>query len=192
MANNPFKKYLPTPAELRKHWLLKPVAHLIHTPELWHLNRRSASGAVFIGLFSAFMPIPSQMVLAAILAILARCNLPISVALVWITNPITIPPMFYFTYRLGAWLLDMELAADSVDMSFSWVWDNFGQIGYPLLFGSLICGWVAGVSGFVITRVIWRLRVVRLWRQRRALRRSMQRQHRVESSGAPGGNRSAE
>ncbi len=151
--------------------MLRPVAHRLSNPEIWHLNRRSASGAVFIGLFSAYMPIPSQMVLAAILALFARCNLPISVALVWITNPLTIPPMFYFSYRLGAWLLDMQLEADAIELSITWVWNNFGQIGYPLIFGSFICGWVAGVTGFVITRVLWRLHIIRRWQERRQRRK---------------------
>lgn len=138
------------------------------------MNRRSVSGAFFIGLFCAFLPIPSQMVVAAVMAVGARCNLPISVGLVWITNPITIPPMFYFSYRLGAWLLDMQLEAAAIDISITWLWDNFGLIGWPLLFGSLVCGWVAGVTGFVVTRVLWRLHIIRRWRARienRRLRR---------------------
>ena len=167
MPRKSLQRYLPSPAQVRKHKALKPIAHLLSNGEIWHLNRRSAAGAVFIGLFVAFLPIPMQMALAAVLAIASRCNLPISVALVWVTNPITIAPMFYFSYRLGAWLLEMEITAAAVDMNFSWLWTNLGTIGYPLLFGSLICGWVAGLSGFVATRLLWRLHVVRRWRKRR-------------------------
>ena len=89
------RKLIPSRNKLREFSALRPVAHLLNHPELWHLNRRGVSGAAFVGLFSAFIPVPSQMLLAAIIAIYVRVNLPISVALVWITNPITIPPMIY-------------------------------------------------------------------------------------------------
>ena len=170
MPKNALKKYLPTPAQLRETKLLKPVAHRLQDDQLWHMNRRAVAGAVFIGLFSAYLPIPSQMVVAAILAITFRCNLPIAVALVWITNPLTIPPMFYFAYRLGAWLLGMQISVESIELSFSWIWDNLGNIGYPLMFGSLVCAWVSGVTGFVLTRVLWRLHVVTRWRERKQKR----------------------
>ena len=55
--------------------------------------------------------------LASVLAIVSRCNLPVAFALVWITNPLTIPPMFYFAYRLGAWLLGMDVEIDSIELS---------------------------------------------------------------------------
>jgi uncharacterized protein (DUF2062 family) len=167
------KNYLPKPAELRKHKMLKPVAHLLHVDEIWHLNRRSVAGAVFIGLFTAFIPLPGQMIIAAFLAIGARCNIAIAIALVWITNPFTIPPIFYFSYRLGAWLLNMQLEADSIELA--WLWSNFGAIGYPLIFGSLVCGWVTGITGWVLTRVLWRLHVITRWHARReriAMRKS--------------------
>ncbi|WP_159217560.1 DUF2062 domain-containing protein, partial [Klebsiella pneumoniae] len=79
--------------------------NVLYNPNLWCLNRRSAAGAFAVGLFMAFVPLPSQMIMAAGLAIVLGVNLPLSIALVWITNPITMPVIFYFTYKLGAWLM---------------------------------------------------------------------------------------
>ena len=167
MVRKRLRNYLPTPAQIRETRALRPVAHLLSRSEIWHLNRRSVSGAAFIGMFCAFLPLPMQMVIAAFLAIASRVNLPMSVALVWITNPITMPPMFYFAYRLGAWLLNMQLEVASIDLNFEWLVDNLGNIGYPLLLGSLVCGWVSGVTAFVITRIVWRWHVINRWRERR-------------------------
>ena len=164
-------RYLPAREQVSESAALKPVSRWLRNPEIWHLHRRSVSGATFIGLFCAFLPIPFQMLIASFLAIVSRCNLPVAFALVWITNPLTIPPMFYFSYRLGAWLLGTEVEITSIELSFSWLQANASIIGYPLLFGSLVCGWVAGVSGFVIVRVLWRFHVIRRWRERKERRR---------------------
>lgn len=165
------RRYLPTPKTVRENPALRPVSKWLNNPEIWHLHRRSVSGAAFIGLFCAFLPIPGQMLVAAILAVASRCNLPLSLALVWITNPLTIPPMFYFAYRLGAWLLGIDVAVAGIELSWSWWMSNLGNIGYPLLFGSLVCGWVCGLTGMVIVRVLWRMHVLRRWRERQARRR---------------------
>ncbi len=165
-------RYLPHRDAISEHRALKPVSRWLRNPEIWHLHRRSVSGATFIGLFCAFLPIPFQMLIASLLAIVSRCNLPVASALVWITNPLTIPPMFYFAYRLGAWLLGMDVEIDGIELSWAWLSDNLSTIGYPLIFGSLVCGWVAGVSGFVVVRVLWRLHVLRRWRERKERRRA--------------------
>ena len=164
------RRLIPSRNKLREFSALRPVAHLLNRPELWHLNRRGASGAAFVGLFSAFIPVPSQMLLAAIIAIYVRVNLPISVALVWITNPITIPPMIYGSYRVGAWVLGIDVAELQVELSLDWVLANFVAIGKPLFVGSVICGLVAGSIGFTASHFIWRNRVMRQWRKRRRLR----------------------
>jgi uncharacterized protein (DUF2062 family) len=83
--------------EIKGHKNLSFLGEKLHDPNLWHLNRRSVSAAFAIGLFAAWIPTPGQMVIAAIIALYFRANLPISVALVWITNPLTMPPMFYPT-----------------------------------------------------------------------------------------------
>ena len=140
------------------------------------MNRHSIAGAAFIGLFCAFIPLPFQMLFAAALAIAFRCNLPLSMALVWISNPVTFTPIFYFTYRLGAWLLNMEVSVDQIELSWDWLIENLDDIGYPLLFGSLLCGWVAGVTGFVLVRVAWRLHVLRRWKERQTRRQARRQQ----------------
>ena len=165
------RRYLPNPKQIRELPALRPLGNWLQEPELWHLHRRSVAGAAFIGMFCAFLPIPFQMVIAASLAVVSRCNLPISVALVWITNPITIPPMFYFAYRLGAWLLDMQLAVDTVELNWEWLSSNAAAIGYPLVFGCLVCGWVSGVTAMVLSRIMWRWHVIKRWRARREQRR---------------------
>lgn len=165
------RRYLPDADKIRANPTLRPVSFLLDRTEIWHLHRRAAAGATFIGLFCAFVPIPTQMLLAAILAVAFRCNLPLAVALVWISNPLTFPPMFYFAYRLGAWLLDMRLETDAVPMDLAWWIANLDNIGVPMLFGALLCGWVAGVTGFVVVRVLWRFHVIRRWKERRARRR---------------------
>jgi uncharacterized protein (DUF2062 family) len=164
------RRLIPSRNKLREFSALRPVAHLLNRPELWHLNRRGVSGAAFVGLFSAFIPVPSQMLLAAIIAIYVRVNLPISVALVWITNPITIPPIIYGSYRVGAWVLGTDVADLQVELSLDWVLANFVAIGKPLFVGSVICGLVAGSIGFTASHFIWRNRVMRQWRKRRRLR----------------------
>jgi len=174
------RRYLPNPKAIRGNPALRPVSKWLNNPEIWHLHRRSVGGAAFIGLFCAFLPIPFQMLIAAVLAVLSRCNLPMSVMLVWITNPITIPPMFYFAYRLGAWLLDMEIEVKTIELSWSWLSSHLGTIGYPLLFGSLVCGWVSGVTGMVIVRLVWRMHVIRRWQRRRQRRLEA----RIEVTGA--------
>ena len=164
------KQYLPTKETIRAQKSLGPVRDLLLEPELWHFHRRAVSGAVFIGLFCAFLPVPMQMGLAGLLAVFTRCNVPISVALVWITNPFTFAPIFFFAYKLGAWLLDMEVAKIEWEFSLSWFWSTMAAIGAPLLLGSVICGWVSGLTGVVLSRWLWRRHVVRRWQRRRALR----------------------
>jgi uncharacterized protein (DUF2062 family) len=167
-------RYLPDRHRLSASGALQPIRHYLQDPEIWHLHRRSVAGAAFIGLFCAFLPVPFQSPLAALFAIGTRCNLPISVVLVWVTNPITIPPLFYFAYRLGAWLLGIDVEIAAIELSWTWLSTQFQVIAYPLILGSLVCGWVAGVSAFVVVRVTWRMHVIQRWRDRAQRRHAKQ------------------
>lgn len=170
MAKKFVKRWMPDTHAIRTHKHLQFLGKLLHDPNLWHLNRRSASGGVAVGLFMAFLPLPLQTIPAAIAAIWLRVNLPIAVALVWITNPLTMAPVFYFTYKLGSWLLGRTPHAVSFEMSFSWFKASLGFIWQPFLLGSLIVSSVAAALGYFLLRYGWQLHVVREWRRRKERR----------------------
>ena len=141
--------------------------------------------ACFVGLFCAFIPIPGQTLIALAAAIALRCNLPIVLVLVQVTNPITIPPMFFFAYRLGAWLLGAEVAVTEFDLSWDSLFGQLVRLWQPLLLGSLICGWVSGITLMLSARLLWRLHVIRRWRRRRDLRRAMGSAEERKTAGQP-------
>ena len=168
MPKRLFKRLTPDHNEIRNHRRLRVVAGLFKDPNLWHLNRRSIAGACFVGLFWAFVPLPGQMFGAVFTAVLLRVNVPLSFALIWVTNPVTIPPMFYFAYRLGAQLLGREVIAADIELSMSWLSATLGQIWAPLLLGSLLCGLALGALGYLTVRLFWRWHVIQRYRQRHA------------------------
>jgi len=171
MRKLPFDRYLPSPKTIREHPALRPVSKWLHEPDLWHMNRRSVSGAMLIGLFCAFLPVPFQMLIAVVLGVAARSNLAICVMLVWLTNPLTTPPLMLLSYEIGAWLLNRHIAVGELSLKWDWLRANMGNIGYPLLAGSLFCGAVSGLVGFALVRVGWRAHIVSRWRLRRERRR---------------------
>lgn len=170
MPKKTLKFLMPSAARMREIRSLKVLGDWVYESNLWHINRYSASMAFFVGLFSAFMPIPGQMVLAAILAMLLRCNLPLSVCLVWITNPLTMPALFFMAYKVGAMIIDVPVMAVKFELSIHWLSNSLATIWRPFLTGCLVCGLFFGSLGYFIVNTTWRLRVARHWQERKRRR----------------------
>lgn len=170
MPKKLIRRYMPDHRTIREHKHLRFLGTLLHDPNLWHLNRRSASGAFAVGLFMAFVPVPFQMLLGAIGAIAFRVNMPLSVALVWITNPLTMPPMFYFAYKLGTWVLGTPGREFNFELSYDWLLTELGAIWEPFLLGCFISGVVSALIGYLTVRGLWRLHLVQHYRERKARR----------------------
>lgn len=167
MPKKLFKRLSPSPEFIQRHPSLKAFSFILEDPNLFHLTRYSVSMAFLVGVFLAFFPIPGQMVLAAIVAFWLRCNLPITIALVWITNPITIPFIFFATYQLGTWLLETPTIIAMPDqITLEWMGYKLGKIWKPLLIGSLCAGSFFSILSYTIIKVAWRWRIGYLWTQR--------------------------
>lgn len=171
MPRKIIKKYMPDQNKLREHKHLRWLGDHLHNPGLWHLSRRSTARAFMVGIFCAFLPIPGQMIVAAILALWIGANLPVSVGLVWLTNPVTIPPVFYATYKLGAWILGtppVEIAWNLASIQ-----HELATIWWPLLFGSLLAGCVFAALAYTLVTRLW-IWHVNASRRKRASKRDHQ------------------
>lgn len=167
MARKIIRRFLPDATTVKDKPALQFLGDLLHDPNLFHLNRHSVSLAFFFGIFLAFLPLPGQMALAALCALWVRCNLPITMTLVWITNPLTISPIFFATYQLGRWILESPRVSAPTELSWAWLAEEFALIWKPLLLGSVLTGFVFGGLGYITMQIFWRWHVTRSWNKRR-------------------------
>jgi hypothetical protein len=161
------KRIMPDHKTMREHPHLQKFGQRLAEPKLWHLNRHSVAGGVALGIFIGFMLIFGQVFVAAALAILFRVNLPLAAMGVWITNPLTIAPIYYFTYKVGAWILDIPVGKYAFELSWDWFSGEFLMIWQPLILGCLICGTIAALLGIISVKLLWRLMVIRNWARRK-------------------------
>lgn len=162
------RKYLPDHATLREHPRLSRLGHRLHDPNLWHLNRRSVAGGFAAGLFMAWVPVPFQMLLAATAAVLLRVNLPLAVVTVWITNPLTMPPLFWLAYKVGTHLLGSDVEHFTFEISWWWLREELALVWRPFLLGCAVMGAASAAVGYGAARGLWRWWVVRKHRSRQA------------------------
>jgi len=170
MPKKILRKLLPDPHKITQSKSLRIFGHLLHEPNLWHMNRKSVSLAFMVGFFLMWVPLPSQMIMAAGAAILLRCNLPISVALVWITNPVTMPAMFYSAYVLGNWMLGLPSSNIEFEASFDWIAQQMESIWRPFLLGCFTFGVISSFIGYTGIRLAWRLHIVKYLKSKKIRR----------------------
>jgi uncharacterized protein (DUF2062 family) len=85
------------------------------------------------------------------------------VSLVWTTNPITMPPVFYTTYLVGNALLDREPSLHAGELTLASLGSD---VLAPLYLGSIVSGVVLGLAFSMLVDVFWRLHVLHNWRKR--------------------------
>jgi uncharacterized protein len=160
MAKKILRKFLPHPDIIMHNRWIKLLGPRLQDPSLWHINRRSCSLAVALGVFCAFIPVPFQMLIAAIGAILLRVNILVTVPMVWISNPVTMGPMYFFCYLVGAEVLQIEPTGFVFELSFDWLLSELILIWQPFLLGCLIVGLILSLASFLLVRILWHLHIL--------------------------------
>ncbi len=135
---------------------MTPFRHLLHDHRLWAIRRRTVVPAVAIGIFIAFLPTPGHTLMGALLALAFRVNIPVAALATWVSNPVTMGPMYYFAYRLGRYLLRTPLQEFQFEMSWDWVTHTFLTIWQPMLLGCFILGVLAAVTSYITLDLFWR------------------------------------
>ena len=170
MPKKVLKQFLPHQDKLSTHKNLSFFNRFLSSSHLWHINRQSIAKAMAIGLFIAFMPIPFQMVVACALAIILQANVALAIALVWITNPFTIPPILYAAYKIG----NLILAHTPPKMLGMKGWDQWffdlASLWQPIMVGLLFLALTSALLGYFATHLLWKLHIIRRWKKRKKQR----------------------
>jgi uncharacterized protein (DUF2062 family) len=133
-------------------------------------STRSVAGGLGLGTFIAFTPAMGlHVVMALCLATLFNLNRPAAVVPVWITNPVTMAPIYTFNYWVGCFFMDgppvkvvskemLAITAQIAKMDFFSLKEqiitfyHLGQdIIFPLVIGSLVVGIISGGIVYVIS-----------------------------------------
>lgn len=172
------RRHIPTRETVHHNRFLRPFARHLSDPALWRLHRRSVPRAVALGLGVGVIIPFMHVFVAALLAIPLRANVAIAAACTLVVNPLTIPPIYYAAYRIGAW----ELHHESVVMTPGAAQQVSGELSRFLFWihhasGSIALGVVtialgAAVLGYGITAIVWRIWLGSKWRERRHARRA--------------------
>ena len=162
-----FKRYLPATQVIREHRVLRILGARLTNPILFHITRRSAAGGMANGLFFAGLPLPGHTLLAAICAIYLRVNLPLSVVIVWLNNPITLAPYLYLAYKTGALLINVPEQPVNFELTFSWAREVLRDTWEPLIVGCLFYSVTTAAAGYALVKWLWRFVTIQKWEERK-------------------------
>ena len=179
------QRHTPTRQQLEKSRWLRPVAHLILRSDLWRFNRRSVPRGVALGLFVGVMIPLAHFVVAAFLAVFVRANIPAAMLATFIGFPVIYVGIVALAYRVGNFLLRVDAMTPIQPISNAMqttqtdhLLQNLTGAGLSTAFGLFVIATVLSSLGYVVTSVVWRMRVGRKRQTRLAegkLRKSRQR-----------------
>jgi uncharacterized protein (DUF2062 family) len=166
MAKNVIKKLFPKLDSIKEQKILKIFGPAVLQPNLWHINKKSVARGIAIGTFCAFLPIPGQMMVAVFLAIIFAANLPLSLILTWISNPVTFTPILYLEYTFGKYFIETDSNHVIKNEGLNLISDIM-HMGLPLLLGSLIFAVIGSMCSYILIRLYWRYYVKKIWDKRK-------------------------
>jgi uncharacterized protein (DUF2062 family) len=150
-----------------ERWFMRPFKLLLENSAYWSLNRRNVTRAFALGLFFAFVPIPGHMVVAGLLALALRLNVPASLTGTLLVNPFTMVPVYVFCYQIGRLLLGLPSRRFHIEISWQWLAHGLLPIWKPFLLGCAVVGTIAALTGYVLLGGLWHLQLVLSYHRRK-------------------------
>jgi len=117
-------------------------------------TRKMITRGVTLGLFIAFIPMPMQMAAVLLFMPFFRFNVPIAIAMVWITNPFTMPPIYVMEYYTGSFFLGTEIT--NVEMTLGWFNDNIDKIFIQLYTGAMFYSLSSSFIAYWLVHHFWK------------------------------------
>ena len=172
---NWWRKNAPTRESLEEVRWLRPFAHRVLAPELWRFTRRSVPRGVALGLIvGIFLMIPGlQIIGAALLALPCRANVPIAVAMTFLSNPLTTPFILYLSIIVGNRFVgstaDIGTVAAMIEHGASWgEWAAWlaSSAAPALIVGLFVISAICAAVGYLLSSCSWRAWTSHKWNAR--------------------------
>lgn len=118
------------------------------------INRRSVTRGLMVGLFWMFIPMPFQMVAVIAMTPFFAFNVPLALLMVWLSNPATMPLMYYIEYLTGNFILNLD-GVEKIELKMSWFTTNWDAIVLPLYVGAMFYAIVVPLLVYIIVDWLW-------------------------------------
>ena len=110
-----------------------------------------------IGIFVAITPtIPFHTAIALAMAFLLKGSKPAAAIGVWFNNPITIPPFYYGSYKVGCLMIGKSTDLDMSNPSISSLMQMGLDVAIAAIGGGVILGIISGIVAYYITLRIFK------------------------------------
>ena len=148
---------LPRRSNVHRYPVLKWFSGMArHRAFLWSFRSREMVTALFLGLIVAFMPLVGiQMLIVFFIALWFRANLPVIVAVQWVSNPFTMGPIYYADYQIGLAMMELFSIAPEpnplLQPDYDWAHFELRDLGAlldtfpPMMLGGLALGSFIGL-----------------------------------------------
>jgi uncharacterized protein (DUF2062 family) len=118
------------------------------------VNRKSITRGIFIGLFWGFIPMPMQMLAVVLTTPFIKFNVPVAISMVWLSNPLTMPFMYYMEYKTGLLILGKS-GMDNIELTLDWFSQHWGDILVPLYVGTIPYSTIVAFLIAMIVNWLW-------------------------------------
>lgn len=104
-----FLRWLPNKGSLNRYPILGKYGYNLRNRKyLWSFKESKVGPAILVGSVVAFLPLFGiQLLTVMALALILKVNLPVLAGLQFISNPLTLVPIYLANYKVGSWLLNV-------------------------------------------------------------------------------------
>lgn len=134
------------------------TAAVLERTDCLRLHRRGVARGVAIGLFVALTPtVGVQTLLMLGACLLARANFPVAFGVSWISNPVTLAPLYFGYHQLGERLFSPIV---EMGLQLAGYGRNAAVDAFYVAAGSLLVALPVAIAGYFLTSWGWRRWVI--------------------------------
>lgn len=165
------KKLLLNVTRLRRGQLLRPLRHRLRDKGLWSFEHHSVAKGAALGVFFAILFPVAHVLFAVVTAIVLRANVVVAALTTFISNPLTMPVLYYAAYRIGDVIIGgaadrtnvevlasaQEAAQASLEVQawFPALIDWTSSVGVPTAVGIVTLACVTAVTVYALVFAVW-------------------------------------